>query len=591
MPASYAVQPCGQTASTQHADKSTEHNRPNLLTRLAGYSWRQGYPRPMVLRLTARNEKESLTVNLADVLETVATHIEADAPAIVCDGEVVTWQTFDNRANALARRLLDAGLGEQSKVGLYLRNGPDYLIAFAACLKARLCSFNINYRYGESEVDYLLDNADCEALIFDAEFATVVGKTQHADGLALKLVVRGDVAGTTTLTEVYAGDDRPLELTRDSDDLFLIYTGGTTGMPKAVMWTCGALWEAQLPGMALPGRPPPTTLKTLAEQIRSGQGRYCFYIAPPLMHGTGLISALGILFMGGSVALTGRTSFDAAQLAGELQQLGCDGFVIVGDAFARPLLDVLDSNAHQHNLTHVRAVVSSGMMWSPEVKKGLLKHMPDAQLIDGLGASESTGFASSITTRGVEPAEARFNLTGAVVLHPETLTPIQPGSGEIGVLAKSGALPLGYYKDPERTAQTYVTIHGVRHVIGGDHALVEQDGSIRLLGRGNNCINTAGEKVYPEEVEETLKAHPDVQDALIFGVDNARFGQTVEGVVSLRNPVDADTLINYVRTRLAAYKTPRRIHILPTVPRGPSGKADYPTARSLFEAAMQTAEA
>lgn len=522
--------------------------------------------------------------NLADVFETVAREMEPDALALLSDGETLSWSEFDRRSNALARWLAARGLKPDAKVGLYMRNGPDYLTTFFGCLKARLVPFNVNYRYGPSEVAYLLDNADCEAVVVDADFAQTLSKAAENATLRARIVARGGAPGFTPIQDVFRGPCSPIHVDRSPEDLIMIYTGGTTGMPKGVMWTAHALWANLVGGLALPGEPVPDTLQKLAAQIRSGKGRLRLYVAPPLMHGTGLISALGIIFMGGSIVLTGRPSFDAEATLDELQSLRCDGLVIVGDAFARPLLDALRAAPGRVDISHLKFVVSSGMMFSREVKDGLLEFMPDAHLIDGLGASESSSFASSVTTRASGAGDATFKLTGAIVVDPQTLMPIRPGSGDIGVLAKAGPLPLGYYKDPARTAKTYVMINGVRHVVGGDHALVEQDGTIKLLGRGNLCINTAGEKVYPEEVEEALKTHPAVRDALVFGVFDPRYGQMVAAVASLRTPTQPEALMAHVRDRLAGYKCPREIVFADTVPRAANGKADYPAARAVFEA-------
>ncbi len=525
-----------------------------------------------------------MSENLADVFETVAQSIEPDAPAILCDGSEITWSDLDKMSNALARRLLDAGIGLQGKVGLYMRNSPDYLIAFVACLKARLVPFNVNYRYGAEEIEYLLENADCEALIFDAEFAPVVAEAPSAKTLRLRATSCGEAEGAETLALVYAGNNQPLTIERTPDDLLFIYTGGTTGLPKAVMWPSGAMWINLIPGLALPDQAPPETREALALQIRSGEGRLRFYVAPPLMHGTGLLSAIGIMLRGGNIVLSSRHSFDPELVVRELQELKCDGLIIVGDAFARPILDVLRADPHRYDLRSMQGIVSSGMMWSPDVKTGLLEFMPDAYLIDGLGASESSGFATSTTSRDSTPGDAKFDLTGAVVLRPDDLKPVEPGSGEIGILAKAGPLPIGYYKDPERTARTYVNIDGVRHVLGGDHATVEADGSIHLLGRGSHCINTAGEKVYPEEVEEALKTHNAVSDALVFGIPDERFGQAVVAVASTRSAVQPADLVEHVRQKLARYKAPRHLKLVETVPRAPNGKADYGAAKEMFEA-------
>ncbi len=526
-----------------------------------------------------------MSKSLGDIFETVARNIDPEAPSVLCDGKILTWSEFDQASNALGRRLLDVGLGLQAKVGLYMRNSPDYLIAFAACVKARLCPFNINYRYGPEEVAYLLDNADCEALIFDCEFAQVVTAIPSTATLRLRISAHGAATGAELISKTCAGNGEFLEISRDPDDLILLYTGGTTGLPKGVMWTSGIVWENLLPGLALPGKTPPRTLEALGAQIYSGEGRYRVYIAPPLMHGTGLVAALGALFRGGSVVLSGRPSFDPERMLQEVQDLHCVSLSIVGEAFARPLLDVLRGAPGRFDVSHVLAVTSSGMMWSPETKLGLLEFMPKAQLVDALSASEAPAFATMVTTRDSAPKNVQFQLTGAVVLRPEDLTPIRPGYGEVGVIAKAGILPLplGYYKDPERTARTYVMINGVRHMVGGDHATVEADGSIRLLGRGSHCINTGGEKVYPEEVEEALKTHSEVRDALVFGIPDPRFGQTVAAVVSTRKSIPVDELDSHVRNCLAGYKVPRRIVLVGVVPRGPNGKADYSAARFIFE--------
>lgn len=531
-----------------------------------------------------------MTTHLGDVFDAVGAAMPPDAAAIICDGEVLTWAAFNHRSNALARRLLAAGLQTQSKVGIYMRNGPDYMIGLAAALKARLAPFNINFRYGANEVGYLLDNADCEAVIFDAEFGAVLAAAPGVERLRIRLVSRGEAPGAELLSDVWGRDGAPLTMTRDPQDIFLLYTGGTTGMPKGVMWTSEAMWLNMLPGLALPGRPPPATLSALTDQVRTGEGDIHFYIAPPLMHGTGQFSAMNILCRGGTVVLSGRPSFDAEAVLRDLEAYGCAGMTIVGDAFARPILDVLTAAPGRYDVSRMRAVVSSGMMWSPEVKEGLLEFMPQALMIDGLGASESSGFASSTTTKGQSAEAARFELTGAIVVDPETLERIEPGSGKVGILAKSGPLPLGYYKDPEKTGRTYVTLDGVRYVLGGDHATIEADGSIRLLGRGSHCINTAGEKVYPEEVEEALKTHPSVRDALVFGLPDPRLGQSVAAVAAASRDVTPEDLIAHVRRSLAGYKAPRQLVLVDAAPRAANGKADYPKARSLFEAALKDAE-
>jgi acyl-CoA synthetase (AMP-forming)/AMP-acid ligase II len=530
-----------------------------------------------------------MSVNFGDVFDTIASAIEPEAAAVICDGVITSWSQLDHRSTALARYLIERELAPGAKVSLYMRNGPDYITAFVGALKARLAPVNINYRYGPDEIAYLLDNSDSEALIFDGEFAETVDRACAGRSLKALVSARNQTAGADFLDDIHAReDDSPIELRRDPEDLFLLYTGGTTGMPKGVMWPSSSLWGTLSASRAVrPEDPPPMTLAALDAQIRSGEGRVRYHIAPPLMHGTGLFAALSVLSRGGSIVCSARPSFDPESTVAELELWKCDGVVIVGDAFARPLLDVLLRNPGRFDVSHMKMVVSSGMMWSPEVKLGLLDFMPDATLSDGLGASESAGIAYSVVTKDAPPSEARFNLANAIVLRPDDLKPVTPGSGETGIIAKCGDLPLGYYKDPERTARTYVTIGGVRYILGGDHALVEADGSIRLLGRGSHCINTAGEKVYPEEVEEALKTHPLVTDALVFGVADDRFGQSVAAVVAVSDAVTEAELISHVRIRLAAYKAPRAVVSVAVAPRAVNGKADYAAARALFDKARK----
>ncbi|HEX4181422.1 MAG TPA: AMP-binding protein [Caulobacteraceae bacterium] len=521
-----------------------------------------------------------------DVFDAVARAVQPSDVAIYCDDQVVSWGAFDRASNALARALGAAGLEPGAKVAQYMRNSPEYLIGFAAAFKARLAPVNVNYRYGADELQYLFDNCDAEAVLFDADFGEMVqGLKARLPKVKLWASVGGAVPGASTIEDLCAGDGSPLGIERSPDDMFLLYTGGTTGLPKGVMWPGGIWWTVLAAGRApLLGQEPPQTLEALRTQIRGGLGRDPIYIATPLMHGTGLFTSVGALTKAAPVVLTRRPSFDPTIALDTVTRLRCGGLVIVGDAFARPLLDALRAEPARYDVTCLKVVTSSGMMWSPEVKTGLLAFMPDAMLYDSFGSSEATGLGVSITSRDTPANEARFEAPQTVVVREGDFTPVTPGSGEVGLVAKHGDLPLGYYKDPEKTARTYVTINGERHLISGDHATVEADGTIRLLGRGNHCINSGGEKIYPEEVEEALKTHPAVQDALVFGVADARFGQAISAVVGLAPGAGAEgaELIEHVRGKLAAYKAPRRIAFTAKVPRAPNGKADYAGAKAVF---------
>jgi 3-oxocholest-4-en-26-oate---CoA ligase len=524
-----------------------------------------------------------------DVFDAVAEAVMPGDPAIHCDGDTMTWGEFSSRSNALARALIAAGLDAGAKVGQYMRNSPEYAVVFVAALKARMTPVNVNYRYGPDELSYLFDNSDSEAVFFDAAFAGNIRELRpRLPRVKLWASVGGRVEGFAFFDDLAEGDGSKLDIVRSPDDMFLLYTGGTTGLPKGVMWPSATWWDVLAPGRAPAlGLEPPMTLEALQAQIRGGEGRAPVYVAPPLMHGTGMFTAFGAMTKGAPLVLTRSVHFDAVAALDAMTRLRCGGLAIVGDAFARPLLDALRADPARFDITSMRTVTSSGMMWSPEVKEGLLEFMPEVSLYDSFGASEATGLGVSITTRANPPAEAKFDAPNTIVVRPGDLTPIAPGSGEIGLVAKWGNLPLGYYKDPEKTARTYVTINGVRHLLSGDHATVEANGRIKLLGRGSHCINSGGEKIYPEEVEEALKTHPRVADALVFGLPDERFGQTITAIVGLEvgPAIAADDLIGHVRSRLAHYKAPRRIAFVPIVPRAPNGKPDYDTAKRLFEAA------
>jgi fatty-acyl-CoA synthase len=531
-----------------------------------------------------------MSFGFGDVFDATAAAAQPDDPAIYCDEEVVTWGEFDAASNALARSLLAAGLAQGAKVAQYMRNSPEYLVIFAAGFKARLAPVNVNFRYGPDEVEYLIDNSDSEAVFFDAEFADVVRAVRpKLPQVKVWVVVGGSAEGFQRYADLATGDGAPLGIERSGDDMFLMYTGGTTGLPKGVMWPSETWWPV-LGGFRAPafGVEAPATLEALQAQIRSGAGREPMYDAVPLMHGTGLFTAVSAMSKAAPVVITRKHSFDATAALDAVTRLRCSAFVIVGDAFARPLLDALRADPGRYDVTCLTLMVSSGMMWSPEVKTGLLEFMPDAMLVDSFGASEGAGIGLSVTTRDLPPTEARFEAGDTIVVRPDDFSLIEPGSGEVGLLAKLGDLPLGYYKDPEKSARTWVTINGQRRLISGDHGTIEADGTIRLLGRGSHCINSGGEKIYPEEVEEALKTHAAVLDALVFGMPDPRFGQVVSAVVGLvagAGATDAD-LIAHVRTKLAPYKAPRKIAFVSVAPRAPNGKADYATAKALFEKAM-----
>jgi fatty-acyl-CoA synthase len=519
------------------------------------------------------------------MLDGVARTIDPARPAIICDDAIMNWAALDAAANSLARALTAAGLKPGAKIAHYMRNGPAYLVTLAAALKGRFAHVNVNFRYGGEELIYLLDNADAEACVYDAAFANTVAAIKTKLPHVRAWIEVGGESGD--YEAAISGDGAPLNIDRSSDDLLLLYTGGTTGLPKGVMWTQAALWGALAAGRATQfGAIPPMTREDMQAQIARGEGLDPVYVAPPLMHGTALFSAINVLSKGGAVVVTTHQRFDPEAAIAAVDRYRCVGFIIVGDAFARPLLDTLRATRGRYDVTCLRTMTSSGMMWSPEVKTGLLDFMPDALLVDSFGASEGTGLGMSITARDMPAQEAKFLAPNTIVVRMDDHTPIAAGSDEIGIVAKAGDLPLGYYKDEARTARVYVTIEGVRRVLTGDHAQVLADGGIKLLGRGSHCINSGGEKIYPEEVEEALKTHADVHDALVFGVADERFGQSVAAVVARVSDAHTDeaALIAHVRATLAHYKAPRRIVFTDTAPRAVNGKPDYARAKEIFAA-------
>jgi 3-oxocholest-4-en-26-oate---CoA ligase len=364
---------------------------------------------------------------------------------------------------------------------------------------------------------------------------------------------------------------------RSPDHLLLLYTGGTTGMPKGVMWRQDDLFNV-LGGGGNPilGVPPAADLDELAARITGPGAR--FLPACPLMHGTGQFTALLVLNGGGDViCLEGRT-FDAAALWQTAQDKRVNGIAIVGDAFARPMLQALDENPGRWDLSKLALISSSGVMWSHENKEGLLRHLPAVILYDSLGSSEAVGLGANFSSTASSAAQtASFHLGPDVKVVTDDGRLVEPGSEEIGMVAIPGFIPVGYYKDPEKTARTFRVVGGVRYSIPGDFASVAPDGTIHLLGRGSVVINTGGEKVFPEEVEEVLKQHPAIADAVVVGQPDERFGEVVCAVVEAEpgQTIDEQSVQEFVRSRLARYKVPRRIVVVDTIGRSPAGKVDY----------------
>lgn len=548
---------------------------------------------------TERSAHTAVPMHFASIWEAVA-DVVGDRPAVIQGERSVSWRDYENRASRLAAALTEAGLGPLSKVGIYLYNSPEYCETNFAALKFGAIPVNVNYRYLEDELRYLLDNSDAEALVFHSSLGDRIARVA-ASLPALKLLVEVDdgpasdgsphVAGAVRYEELLAAHEPLSRRTPNGSEIYMLYTGGTTGMPKGVMYPAsdftGFLAQNYAPFLGL-------SVSGTADDIISAVARMAdvdrpvAMSAPPLMHGTGCWLGVMVPHMfGGTACLLERRSLDPMELWAVVERRRVQNVVIVGDAFARPLVDALDAEPKRRDLSCLRLLISSGAMFSAGVKQQLLAKVPQLAIIDVLGSTEG-GMGVSLTSRATPPGEtARFGRPDSTKVFTDDGREVVPGSGEIGMVASGGLAPLGYYKDPEKSARTFREVNGVRYTFSGDMARIAADGSIELLGRGSHCINTGGEKVFPEEVEEALKQHPDVLDALVFGVPDERFGARVVGVVSVLPgaQITTDDVITDAKRRLSGFKVPRALHITERVPRAHNGKADYPSARAMFQSA------
>jgi fatty-acyl-CoA synthase len=535
--------------------------------------------------------------NYADAWETVADELP-DAPALTHGGRTLSWRELDHRADNLARWLLGAHCDHQDKVGLYLYNCSEYLETTFACFKIGLIPINTNYRYADDELVYLWENADTVAVVFHGVFVERIENIRdRLPGIRSWLWVDDgtatcpswatsyqDAVGTTGLVASGTHERVRAPWGRGPDDVYMLYTGGTTGMPKGVMWRQDDLF-ARLNSAGFRRYPEDGSAEDIRlELARSGSGM-TLLPACPLMHGTGGFTSLECLSEGGRVVTLTSRQFDPVELLDTVQSEKVNGLIIVGDAFAKPILAAIDAEPGRWDLTSLVGIISSGVMWSESTKQGLLRHHPAMLLVDAFSSSEAIGMGNSVSSGASSAKTAEFTLGPDVRVIDSEGRDVSPGSGQIGVLALGGRIPLGYYKDEAKTAATFRTIGGTRYSVPGDFAEVGEDGSIHLLGRGSVCINTGGEKVYPEEVEEAVKTIAGVLDSVVVGIPNDRFGEEIVAVVQLNEDVsegsiEADTVIEHVKSKLAGYKAPRRVRFVPTIGRSPAGKVDYARHRA-----------
>lgn len=529
--------------------------------------------------------------NFGKVLKALAGAIPPDRPALVHGERVVTWGELDVVTDAIAAGLIARGLKPGDIAGQMLRNTPDYLLAWFGCVKAGVVPVNVNYHYRLRELADIFTRFGLKALFTESDFADLALAAMPEGTLTV------DVGGAdwgalcqTSLSEGFALHDDP-------EALFLTATGGTTGMPKAVMWPMDQAWQAFNIGLwqRPPGTPPliaGSLEEQVAEAVRIGPDHPAstspLLLLSPLMHGAGQFSALIHLLKGGTLALLPGPKFDADLALDEIARIGARGVFIVGDAFALPLADRLDARGDGGAvLASLRSITSSGAVFSPALKARLIAHHPALMIVDALGSSESSGTGIVITTAQGSTGGGKFQpLPGRdTKLFDEHLNEILPGTDGVGIVARTGPLPLGYLGEDAKNAQTFPVIGGQRWLMTGDRARWAADGSLEFIGRDNMCINTGGEKVFPEEVEAVLLGHPAVKDVRVVSLPDPRFGRKVVAVVQCEGEAEEAALDAHARAGLAGYKIPRLYLFTAQSLRLNNGKPDYKAAQAIADAA------
>jgi acyl-CoA synthetase (AMP-forming)/AMP-acid ligase II/acyl-coenzyme A thioesterase PaaI-like protein len=524
--------------------------------------------------MTTTQPKPAQSYNLADLFESVA-DVVPDKEAIVAGAERLTYARLEERANRLANWLRARGVGAGAHVGLYLYNGHEFMEALLAIFKLRAVPININYRYVEGELRYLCQNADLVGLIYQPELKSRVDAIAgELPKLALQLQVGQEYEAALAASS--PARDFPQ---RSGEDHYIVYTGGTTGMPRGVVWRHDDVFFAGLQG-GNPGGDPVTSPAQIQENARTGDTAMCYLPAAPFIHGAAQWAALIALNCGGKVVLAPGPRFDAARVCKLIGEEQVSVLLLVGDAMARPLAEALAANPGLDTSSLV-AIASAGAILSRSVAEELQAALPNTMMLNNFGATE-TGHQGRATDEGARP---RFFMSETSAVLDENLKPVAPGSGIVGKLARRGHLPLGYYNDPQKTAATFIVVDGERWVIPGDMAMVEEDGTITVLGRGAVCINSGGEKIFPEEVEEALKAHPDILDAVVVGVPDPKWMERVTALIQARPGADPAQLTlaaidAHLRPRIAGYKVPREAYLVAEMQRHPSGKPDYRWAKA-----------
>jgi fatty-acyl-CoA synthase len=519
--------------------------------------------------------------NIADLFEVVAKAVP-DRLALQADGIDLTYRQLDERSDRLAAALADRGIARGDTVGLYLMNGPEYLEGFLAAAKIGAVPFNVNYRYGAEELHYLFDNAQARAILFNSEFEDVMLAVADAVPSIELMIAVGDPPLNRQRSHAYTAllETAPRkDFTRSEDDILLLYTGGTTGMPKGVMWPHKAFFFACLGGGGhFHPAGPIGAPEEIAERAREGYQLKMFTLAP-LMHGAAIWAAGSALLGGLTVVLDPMRRFDAEAIWDRVERYGVNIVQIVGDAMARPLRDALRDNPGRWSLEHVVNFGSGGAVFSGHLKDSIKQFLPNAAITDGMGTSEG-GISGMATASEDGMMRLPGNADQKVIVDGRFAA-----VGETGLLGRSGHTPIGYFRDEAKTTEVFRRIDGRLWTLSGDQGRLDPDGMITLFGRGATCINTGGEKVFPEEVESALRAHPAVRDAVVVGKPHERWGEAVVALVSLTPGAakpDTDSLRQFLDGRLTGYKCPKEVIVVDEVRRSPAGKQDYGWARSVI---------
>ncbi len=530
--------------------------------------------------------------NLADLFE-AAVDAYPEREYLVANGERRTYAEMEARANRLAHHLAAQGIGPGDHVGIYSYNSVEWVETAWAVFKLRAVWININYRYVKEELRYLLTNADLKALVHQREFSPLVADLlPDLPQLSHVIVVNDGTDAPHPSPDSVDYEDALAAQSperdfgpRSGDDIYILYTGGTTGMPKGVVWRHEDVFYA------LGGGTDPITNTRIEDPgtmvDKGAGGPLTFLPVAPLMHGATQWAVMGQSFVGSKIVLVAK--FDPHQVWNLVETEKVNSVMITGDAMGKPLIESLSDEGTHHDLSTLFAVVSSAALFSAPVKDEFFAHLPDIMITDAVGSSEGGNNGMTVVTPGHTAMKSgpTVHLLGQTVVFDEDLHEVEPGSGVVGKIARSGDIPQGYYNDPKKTAEVFLTVRGTRYVMPGDYATVEADGSITLLGRGSIVINSGGEKIFPEEVESAVRSHPDVMDAIVCGAPDERWGQTVAAIIQPRVGHDApnlDSIQEHCRSTIAGYKLPRRLHVVETIERSPSGKPDYTWATAIVNA-------